>query len=229
MKDGGNTGLCTTAVWLVSPPYGHMSHWTYVFQGGWEEDLRHTVLHLEIHLFTVVFFFFFQKLKVFWKLWWLELGFCHDFLCHLGQYIQMCSKGWKQANRSDSAYALSLWTWASFHLGPICPSVPMLTEILCFRRLQILFYLSDSSSRSYWPSRRAHTYGKAHTCVLAIQLPFPYLTVPLPLVRLMLRCWTVQWSSWCTSTSAEPDVGAVISGISTKQTAGGSKVWRGHN
>lgn len=138
-------------------------------------------------------------------------------------------KGWKQANRSNSACALNLWTWANFHLGPICPSVPMLIEILCFRRLQILFYLSDSSSRSYCPSSKAHTYGQAHSCVLAIQLPFPYLSVRLPLVRLKLRCWTVKWSSWSTSTSAEPDVGAVISDISIKQTAGGSKVWRGHN
>lgn len=210
----------------------HMDTWAteHMYSKGGEKRILDTLFSTWKSTSSLwSFFFFFQKLKVFWKLWWLELGFCHDFLCHLGQYIQMCSKGWKQANRSDSACALSLWTWASFHLGPICPSVPVLTEILCFRRLQILFYLSDSSSRSYWPSRKAHTYGKAHTCVLAIQLPFPYLTVPLPLVRLMLRCWTVQWSSWCTSTSAEPDVGAVISGISTKQTAGGSKVWRGHN
>lgn len=91
------------------------------------------------------------------------------------------------------------------------------------------YYLSDSSSRSYCPSSKAHTHGQAHSCVLAIQLPFLYLSVCLPLVGLKLRCWTVKWSSWCTSTSAEPDVGAVISGISIKQTAGGSKVWRGHN
>ena len=30
---------------------------------------------------------FFQELKVFWKLARLGLGFCHGFLCHLGQYF----------------------------------------------------------------------------------------------------------------------------------------------
>lgn len=171
---------------------------------------------------------FFQELKVFWKLGWLELGFCHGFLCHLGQYFQVCSRGCKQANRSSSACALSLWTWASSHLGPICPNVPMLTDILCFRSLQILLCLSHFSSRHHCPSSKLDR----HRCMplpRPLQHTFPYLSVCLPLVRLKRRCWTVKWSSWCTSTSAEPDAGAVISGRSAKQTAGGSKVWRGHN
>lgn len=50
-----------------------------------------------------------QELKVFWKLGWLKLGFFHGFLCHLGQYIQVCSRGWKQANRSYSVL------WACGH------------------------------------------------------------------------------------------------------------------
>ena len=123
-----------------------------------------------------------------------------------------------------------LWAYgcgASSHLGPIWPNVPMLTGIHCIRSLQILC-LCHSSSRSHCPSSKLDK----HRCIAMswpLQLTFPYLSICLPLGTLKLRCWTVKWSSWCLSTSAEPDVEAVISGRSVKQTAGSSKVWRGHN
>lgn len=72
--------------------------------------------------------------------------------------------------------------------GTHMPKCPCAEEILCFRRLQILFYRSDSSSRSYCPSKKAHTCGQTHAGVSAMQLPFPYLSVCPPLVRVKLRC-----------------------------------------
>lgn len=90
------------------------------------------------------------------------------------------------------------------------------------------YCVSQSSSRSHCPSSKLDR----HRCIPVsrpLQLTFPYLRICLPSVRLKLRCWAVKWSSWCTSTSAEPDVGTVILGRSVKHTAGGSKVWRGHN
>lgn len=168
----------------------------------------------------------FQELKVFWKLGWLKLGFFHGFLCHLGQYIQVCSRGWKQANRSYSVL------WACGHEpAPIWDPYAQMSPCWQISSASGVsrYYLVCHSS--YW-SHCSSSKLDRHRCIPVswpLQLTLPYLSRCLPLVRLRLRCWTVKQSSWCASTSAETDVGAVISGRSIKQTAGGSKVWRGHN
>lgn len=228
MENGGSTGLCTTAVWLVSLPYGYTSHWTYVLQGRREDDLRHTFSSWK-STSAAWFVFFFLEAQGLLEIVMMKAGFLPWLPVSPWTIYLDVLKGLEAGKQELLCLCSESVDVSQLPSGTHMPKCPCAEEILCFRRLQILFYRSDSSSRSYCPSKKAHTCGQTHAGVSAMQLPFPYLSVCPPLVRVKLRCWTVKWSSWCTSTSAEPDVGAVISGRSVKQTAGGSKVWRGHN